>query len=114
MECREQRHCTTVHCHTVATKATSMVALLAVHYQDSSERTTIMSISADKANAKMEKGEMISSQEAKMRVWLGCALMASFVAVNCYRPLPDDQQTALGSSLAASGVLLYQMGRDSQ
>ena len=62
----------------------------------------------------MSKGEMISSKEAQIRTFIGYFLLASFASFNYMRPLPDDQQTALGSTLASGGVMLYQMGRDSQ
>lgn len=74
-----------------------------------------MPISADRAEAKMGKGEMISTQEAKISTWIGYSMIAFFVALNYVRPLAsEDQQTFAGVLLAASGVMFYQMGRDSQ
>ena len=73
-----------------------------------------MTIPADRAEAKMSKGEMISGLEAKIRTWVGYSLFASFLALIYSSPLPQDQQSAVGCLLAATGVLLYQMGRYSQ
>ena len=71
-------------------------------------------LSDERAQAKMNKGEMITTQEARVRTWLGYSLMAAFVALSFFSNLPDDQHSALGAVLAGSGVMLYQMGRDSQ
>ena len=61
---------------------------------------------------------MISTQEAKTRKLVGGILLAWHFVVNLmntshYLPNPSHQ-SAVGCVLGGAGVMLYQMGRDSQ
>jgi hypothetical protein len=73
-----------------------------------------MTSSAERAEAKMIAGEMISSQESQIRIYLGYSLLAGFAAFNFYCPVSPEKQSFFGSMIADAGALLYLMGRDSQ
>ena len=82
------------------------------------------SFTPERAKAKMEQGEMISSKEARDRKTIGYTLMTLHFLVNLYHYyraiqaadtwLPPHQQTAAGYTLGATGIMFYQQGRDSQ
>lgn len=75
------------------------------------------SIDPARAQAKMDLGEMISTKEAKIRTILGYCLLAANAYLNFSAvdgSTATSKHSALGCVLGASGILLCQMGRDSQ
>lgn len=80
------------------------------------------SFTPERAKAKMEQGEMISSKEAQDRKNIGYTLTTLHFLVNLYHYyrssedtwLLPHQQAAVGCTLGALGIMLYQQGRDSQ
>ena len=61
---------------------------------------------------------MISSKEAATRIQVGYVLLFNHLALNaapfCGIRIEQTLQSAFGCVLGAAGVMLYQMGRDSQ
>lgn len=78
----------------------------------------------ERAQAKISKGEMISSKEAQDRKTIGYTLVSLQGFLNLYHYycsttstapwLLPHQQSGWGGALGATGILLYQQGRDSQ